>query len=652
MFQNMKVGTKIAGGFIIALVITIIIGALSVYYLNSVGKIVNRLATQEIPETSAVVETEREMWKTHVLSYEFDIKLDEQSKKEWFDQRDKIGNAIDKIVPIATALNHQETLKAANGFKQGLSEYGKIAENYTSLAMENEEIEKQMGKTAAGMETPWLDYINGQNEKIQKSIANKNFEDVAARVTKLKLSNAALDLYNLIRKNEYLYMMHQRQEYADILNESIRKMVPLIEGTFKLSHAAEDMKLGDLVTENCEKYKKLMVKWIANKKTQVELLKQSDAAAMGIVDLATKTALQADKDAYDIGVSAVTLLSNVRLLLIVLLISAILIGSALSFFITRGITKPLNRVIEGLNEGADQVASASAQVSSASQSLAEGASEQAASIEETSSSLEEISSMTKQNAENAKQANNLMLDTNEVVGKANESMNALTSSMEEISKASEETSKIIKTIDEIAFQTNLLALNAAVEAARAGEAGAGFAVVADEVRNLAMRAADAAKNTAALIEGTVKKVNDGSGLVTRTNEAFAKVADSSSKVGQLVAEIAAASNEQSQGIDQVNQAVNDMDKVTQQNAANAEESASASEEMNAQAEQMKGAVNELVNMVGSSGNGKEVEVKHSIRHHDSRHKLYLSQRKALPEKMKEVTAQKIIPMDENDFTNF
>ena len=269
-------------------------------------------------------------------------------------------------------------------------------------------------------------------------------------------------------------------------------------------------------------------------------------------------------------------------------------------YFARSITLPIGNATAQLTEASTQVAAASTQVAAASQSLAEGASEQAAALEETSSSLEEMSSMTKQNAGNASQADSLMKQANSVVKRANDSMAELTRSMGDITSASMETSKIIKTIDEIAFQTNLLALNAAVEAARAGEAGAGFAVVAEEVRNLAMRAAEAAKNTSALIETTVTKIKDGSNLVSKTNEAFLEVAVNASKVGELVGEISAASSEQSQGIDQITKAVAEMDKVTQETAANAEESASASEEMSAQAEQMKQVTTELMNIIGGS----------------------------------------------------
>lgn len=275
----------------------------------------------------------------------------------------------------------------------------------------------------------------------------------------------------------------------------------------------------------------------------------------------------------------------------------------------------INLVMENMNDAlnqvtaaAEQVASAAGQVSSSSQSLAEGASQQASSLEETSSALEEISSMTKQNADSAGECNNLMRESFQRVKRAKESMEELTTSIREIAAASEETQKIIKTIDEIAFQTNLLALNAAVEAARAGEAGAGFAVVADEVRNLAMRSADAAKNTAELIEGTVKKVKGGTDLVEKTSKEFIEVAEMASKVAELVQEIAAASNEQAQGVSQVNTAVAEMDKVVQQNAANAEETASASEEMNAQAQELNAMVGSF-KLTGTNGKGKVVRLK-------------------------------------------
>jgi methyl-accepting chemotaxis protein len=224
------------------------------------------------------------------------------------------------------------------------------------------------------------------------------------------------------------------------------------------------------------------------------------------------------------------------------------------------------------------------EIAAASNNLSSSATEQAASLEETSASLEEMASMTQRNAQDARAADQLMSTAKGVTTQADRAMQQLTESMEKISTASEETSKIIKTIDEIAFQTNLLALNAAVEAARAGTAGAGFAVVANEVRSLAMRAAEAARSTSDLISGTTAQVGEGSALVTRTAKAFSEVEHTMGKTAELVSAIAAASNEQAQGIEQINKAVAEMDKATQSLAATAEELAASAGQFKIQAE--------------------------------------------------------------------
>ncbi|MEW5948013.1 MAG: methyl-accepting chemotaxis protein [Thermodesulfobacteriota bacterium] len=293
----------------------------------------------------------------------------------------------------------------------------------------------------------------------------------------------------------------------------------------------------------------------------------------------------------------------------ILVVGILSISFILSRFMAKGLAKILNNVASRLQQGSEQVASASQQVSSSSHSLADIASKQAAAVEETSSTLEEISQMTRQNADHAGEANTLMSTAKKVLSEADAAVAELTAAIQDISESSGKMAKIIKTIDEIAFQTNLLALNAAVEAARAGEAGAGFAVVADEVRNLAMRAAEAAENTTTLIEDTHKKIESGSSLVIRANESFANVTANINKVAGLMTEIAAASNEQNQGIDEITKVIGQINKVTQETAANAEESASAAELMFDQAKEMQKNVTELTTVISgrNSHDGQEIK---------------------------------------------
>jgi methyl-accepting chemotaxis protein len=271
-----------------------------------------------------------------------------------------------------------------------------------------------------------------------------------------------------------------------------------------------------------------------------------------------------------------------------------LIGVLLYFMNRFLIVNPLTATINNIGATSEQTNLAASQVSAASQSLAEGASEQAAALEETSASLEELSSMTKRNAENAHKANDLAKDARLAADKGAADIQAMSAAMEAIKVSSDDIAKIIKTIDEIAFQTNILALNAAVEAARAGEAGMGFAVVADEVRSLAQRCAQAAKETAGKIEGSIIRTGQGVEISQRVTLSLNEIVLKVRQVDELVAEVSAASREQTGGLTQINTAVSAMDKVTQGSAASAEECAAAAKELNAQSNNTKLSVAELM----------------------------------------------------------
>ncbi len=388
------------------------------------------------------------------------------------------------------------------------------------------------------------------------------------------------------------------------------KIAEGMEGYEKTIFADQDRQLFDNVKRERETYTAVRTRITAlSRQGTTDPAKNAEAAALfkseGAPAIAKfDDAIQAEveynsKGADESSAALDAAVSSGRIGVIIGLCIAVVVASTLGYIIIRAVGQALGQMAASLSDGSSQVASAASQVSASSQSLAQGASEQASSLEETSSALEEMSSMTRKNAETAQQAAALSGEAKTAADKGNAAMGKMSAAINDIQKSASETAKIIKVIDEIAFQTNLLALNAAVEAARAGEAGKGFAVVAEEVRNLAMRSAEAAKNTAAMIEGSVQNSRNGVTIAGEVGKMLEEITAASTKVNSLIGEIAAASQEQSQGIGQVNTAVTQMDKITQSNAAAAEESASASEELAAQAQQMTGVVKDLMALVGS-----------------------------------------------------
>ena len=282
----------------------------------------------------------------------------------------------------------------------------------------------------------------------------------------------------------------------------------------------------------------------------------------------------------------------------IILICLALGTGAVTLAVVRGISGILRKTAAELEQGAEQVAAAASQVSSASQSLAQGASEQAASLEETSASSEQIHSMARSNSENSRTAAELVTRSQQKFVTTNRSLEEMVSAMTEISASSDKISRIIKVIDEIAFQTNILALNAAVEAARAGEAGMGFAVVADEVRSLAQRCAQAASDTATLIEESIMRSTGGKTKVDQVADAIRSVTEDSTRIKTLVEEVNVGGQQQARGIEEISKAISQMEQVTQTTAASAEESAAAAEQLTAQSEELKHVVGYLTSMVG------------------------------------------------------
>ena len=483
-----------------------------------------------------------------------------------------------------------ETESAADNYLVAMETY---LEDYRQLGMYRGQMDQAAGQYVAQC----ANFLAGQQDKLKT--------DMYERHEKITLVNDIIDLGNDSRIKAFKSQATRDPAVMESAIANFPKLDEKYASLRRITRSEEDLKRIDNTKAAGQTYAGALSSFLAQWKTLQNLGKERETAGEAVITACRTTADAGLTNTNKTANQAASTLSTATTIMIGGLAGAVLIGVLLAFFITRGITKPLNRIIAGLNDGADQVNDAASQVSAASQQLAEGASEQASSLEETSASLEEMAAMTRTNATNSKEANTLSGQARTAAENGDQTMHRLNDAMTAINESSGQISKIIKVIEEIAFQTNLLALNAAVEAARAGEHGKGFAVVADEVRNLAQRCAEAARETTGLIEDSVNKAKEGADVAGEVGSALGTIVGDVAKVTELITGISQASQEQAQGVDQVNVAVSQMDKVTQQNASGAEESASAAEELSAQAATVKSMVDELSAMVGGGNqNGR------------------------------------------------
>ena len=652
----MRLSTKISGGFGLLILLAMLLGGLAVVNMFRVKTVAMVMTNKSVPSVAAANNVERDSLTTMYNTRGYALSEQDNYKELAQKNLSEVFASLKVCKDLAQKEDMPALKAAAATAEEKASEYKKLLDQTVTLIDSMKKDREEMTKSAVEYMKVCYAFLDGQNQHLDKDITSgAAAEKLKERVKKITLCNDVIDFGNAVRIAFWKSQSMRDPKVIQDTQVNFEKIDKALAELKPITHLEADLK--DI--EECGKaghaYQKGMNEFLADwiKLQEVgkerglkgdEVLKQArDTAETGITSTTS-----------DAGMASSTLTSSSVIMMIGLGV-ALFVGVLLAFLITRSIIGPINRVIAGLSSGAEQVTSASGQVASSSQQMAQGASEQASSLEETSSSLEEMASMTKQNADNANQANVVAKQAAQLAETGVESMKEMQEAIDRIKNSASETAKIIKTIDEIAFQTNLLALNAAVEAARAGEAGKGFAVVAEEVRNLARRSAEAAKTTADLIEGSQKNAEAGVKVTAEVAKNLAGIKENAGKVATLIGEIAAASKEQSQGIDQVTTAVTEMDKVVQQNAANAEESASAAEELSSQAEEVNSMVGDLNAIVTgntqSSGTSTQRLVASPKAHKaltaPAAHKSSSPQRTAAKPR-----PEAVIPLDDKDLKDF
>ena len=599
-FSQLTIGQRVSLGFALLLLMGAGLGGVAAWQMHQAAGGAHFLAVAVAPQA----DVSSRLAKASLAAQREVVRYSLSGGEKALTDAKRLLGDVDAALAEAVALSRDQPsltalAKAETEAKQALRGYlEQVTATEVNLAKLSQ-IRTTLDESAAAFLKQLNAFIRDQEKKLKREIsADLSPEALQSREDKLVAANRILEICSTIRVLNFKgQAMNDVATLSGLLTE-FDNMETLRAELQAACVDVDNIKQMQLIGEAAQTYRGGIAAIIENF-SEAQRIAQARAAAVAEFDVITANLMERSiARTLDYANDSSSRLSFSSQAILWGLSAMVLAGIVGALVIIRSVNRALTDTADQLSQGSMQVAAASGQVSAASQSLAEGSSEQAASLEEISSSIEELSSMTKRNAGNAQTGKTSAAQAREAAEAGAKHMAQMQQAMAAIQESSSGISKIIKTIDEIAFQTNILALNAAVEAARAGEAGAGFAVVADEVRNLAQRSAVAARETADKIEDAVARSAQGVDISAQVATGLEQIVTKVREVDRLVAEVAVASQEQSEGLVQINSAITQMDKVTQSSAASAEETASAAEELNAQSEELRLASETLARMVG------------------------------------------------------
>lgn len=596
----MRLSYKLGLGFGGLIVLMLGVGSIAVWKIHEVLKQSHQITEFALPQEEAAQLISEPLVNLRVASRSYGLTGDPKFAEQCDQFISQISQAVEKAAAMADGKPEMASFAAS------IQKIRQVVDHYVSLNKKTRELFKDLQKFDTSLDQAANQFTEAasalqdvETQKMKADLAaGKSSDDIENRYLKIQAVSSAQHELDNARFARFRAMLNRDSQSLKATPAKLNEVTQRIESIQGMFTDPQEQAYLEQMKQAVTSYRDDIVKRMDLMDQLQQVNTQRGNAGKDITETIEAVRATTSKMTAEAIGATVSYLSILQRVVVIGSGISILIGGLIAFFLGRNITRAITQLAERLCSGASQTSAAARQVAQSGQSLAQGATEQAASLEETSASLEEMSSMTRKNADNAQQAVGLAGEAKQASQRGNEAMDRMLSAINQIQQSATETAKIIKVIDEIAFQTNLLALNAAVEAARAGEAGKGFAVVAEEVRNLAMRSAEAAKNTSTLIEQSVNHARSGVTLTSDVAEALQEITSVADKVASLIDEIAASSREQAAGIEQINTAVSQMDKVTQQTAASAEESAAASEQMSAQADELRQCAAELSAIVG------------------------------------------------------